>query len=71
MLTCANINCQHAGLDIQYHTCVLCVSGLIYNNTTMNLSDWVSFLAYPIFFGIKGFVVVVCTMNLSVPNLNR
>jgi hypothetical protein len=38
MLACANINCQHAGLDIQYHTCVLCESGLIYNNTTMNLS---------------------------------
>jgi hypothetical protein len=25
------------------------------------LLDWVSFLAYPNLFGIKGFVVVVCT----------
>jgi hypothetical protein len=29
---------------------------------TLLLSDWVSFLAYPNLFGIKGFVVVVYTL---------
>jgi hypothetical protein len=28
-------------------------------------SDWVSFLAYPNLFGIKGFVVVVCCCDLK------
>jgi hypothetical protein len=28
------------------------------------LSDWVSFLAYPNLFGIKGFVVVVAQLML-------
>jgi hypothetical protein len=28
-------------------------------------SDWVSFLAYPNLFGIKGFVVVVVDCNCS------
>jgi hypothetical protein len=31
------------------------------------LSDWVSFLAYPNLFGIKGFVVVV-VVNYMLPN---
>jgi hypothetical protein len=30
------------------------------------LSDWVSFLAYPNLFGIKGFVVVVVFMQLFI-----
>jgi Trk-type K+ transport system membrane component len=30
-------------------------------------SDWVSFLAYPNLFGIKGFVVVVVVLTIWVP----
>jgi hypothetical protein len=32
---------------------------LIFEISDLMLSDWVSFLAYPNLFGIKGFVVVV------------
>jgi hypothetical protein len=34
---------------------------LIFEIFDLMLSDWVSFLAYPNLFGIKGFVVVVST----------
>jgi hypothetical protein len=50
---------------------------LIFEIFDLMLSDWVSFLAYPNLFGIKGFVVVVvfvarlaiCVPTRTVPSM--